>query len=161
MSLLLHVTCSCILHAYVPSFLYIMILNYLVLFCLSLSLSLSFLLVALWHLSENLLRPENLFVPGHLPLILLLHTSSSMMIRPVRTFWRTFPDTAFVWDAKSSYQIFPILTFPLSSTIKVGSHCVASLSLAFPWSYRSFTPTCTDLIILYPSLSLTFGVCAL
>ena len=43
MSLLLHITCSCIFHAYVHSFLYILILNCLVLFCLSLSLSLSFI----------------------------------------------------------------------------------------------------------------------
>ena len=42
MLLMLHITCSCIFHAYVPSFLYILILNCLVLFCLSLSLSLSF-----------------------------------------------------------------------------------------------------------------------
>ena len=42
MSLLLHITCSCIFHAYIPSFPYILILNFLVLLCLSLSLSLSF-----------------------------------------------------------------------------------------------------------------------
>ena len=42
MSLLLHITCSCIFHAYVFSLLYILILNCLVLFYLSLSLSLSF-----------------------------------------------------------------------------------------------------------------------
>ena len=42
MLLLLHFTCLCIFHAYVPSFLYILILNCLMLFCLSPSLSLSF-----------------------------------------------------------------------------------------------------------------------
>ena len=42
MSLLLHITCSCIFHAYIPSFPYILILNFLVLLCLSLSLFLSF-----------------------------------------------------------------------------------------------------------------------
>ena len=42
MFLMLHITCSCIFHAYVPSFLYILILNCLVLFCLSLSISLPF-----------------------------------------------------------------------------------------------------------------------
>ena len=42
MLLMLHITCSCIFHAYIPSFLYILILNCLVLFCLSFSLSLSF-----------------------------------------------------------------------------------------------------------------------
>ena len=34
--------------------------------------------------------------------------------------------------AKSFYQIFPILTFPLSSTVVVRSHCVASQSLVPP-----------------------------
>ena len=42
MSLLLHITCSCIFHAYIHLFLYILILNCLVLLYLSLSLSLSF-----------------------------------------------------------------------------------------------------------------------
>ena len=41
MFLLLHVTCSCIFHAYVPSILYILILILLVLFCMFLSLFLS------------------------------------------------------------------------------------------------------------------------
>ena len=45
MLLILHVTCSCIFHAHIPSFLYILILICLVLFCVSLSLSLSLVLV--------------------------------------------------------------------------------------------------------------------
>ena len=122
---------------------------------------LSLSLVVLWHLSENLLRPGTLFVPRHLLLIPLHLMSSSGMIKPVRTFWRTFPDKAFIWNAKSSYQIFPILTFPLSSTVGVRSHCMASQSLALPWSYRSFTPTYTILTIMYLILSLAFEVRAL
>ena len=43
MFLMLHITCSCIFHAYAPSFLYILILNCLVLFYLSFSISLSFI----------------------------------------------------------------------------------------------------------------------
>ena len=43
MSLLLHITCSCIFHSYVFSLLYILILNCLVLFFLSLFPSLSFI----------------------------------------------------------------------------------------------------------------------
>ena len=42
MFLMLHITCSCIFHAYIHLFLYILILNCLVHFYLSLSLSLSF-----------------------------------------------------------------------------------------------------------------------
>ena len=90
MLLLLHFTCLCIFHAYVPSFLYILILNCLVLFCLSLSFSLFLSLVALWHLNENPLRLGTLFVPRHLlllpPLILLHLKSSFVMIKPVTNF---------------------------------------------------------------------------
>ena len=46
--------------------------------------------------------------------------------RPVQTSQRTFLDKAFIRNAKSSYWIFPILTFPLSSTVGVGSHFMAS-----------------------------------
>ena len=90
-------------------------------------------LVALWHLNENILCPETLFVPGHLlllPRLILLHlTSGSVMIKPVRTFQRTSHDEAFIQNAKLFYQTFLILTFPLSSTVGVGSHYVASRSL--------------------------------
>ena len=47
---------------------------------------------------------------------------------------------------------------PIVIHTRVGSHFVASQSHALPWSYRSSTPICTDLITLYPSLSLAFGV---
>ena len=85
----------------------------------------------------------------HLYLILLPLIFSSMMRKVVRTSRRTFPDEAFIRNAKSFYWTSPKLTYPLSSTIKVGSHCVASQSLVLPWSYRSFTPICTDSILLY------------
>ena len=87
----------------------------------SFSFSLSLSLVVLWHLSENLLRPGTLFVPRHLLLIPLHLMSSSTMIKPIRTFRRTFPNTAFIRNAKSSYWMFLILTFSLSSTIGVRS----------------------------------------
>ena len=136
----------------------------LVLFCVSLSLSL-FLspsrLVALWHLNENPLRLKILFVLGHLPLILPPPMSNSMMRRPSRTSRRTFHDAAFIQNAKSFYQIFPILTFPLSSIVGVRSHCMASSSLVPSWSYKSFTPICTDSIFQYLTLSLTLEVRAL
>ena len=62
-------------------------------------------------------------------------------------FLENFSWEAFIWNAKSFYWTFPILTFPLSSTVGVGSHCMASRSLVSLWSYRSFTPICMDLII--------------
>ena len=93
--------------------------------CLSVCLSLSLALVALWHLNKNPLCLETLFIPRHLLLLLLLTLlhpmSSSMMIKPVRTFRRTFHVEAFIQNAKLFYQIFSILTFPLSSTVGVGS----------------------------------------
>ena len=139
MFLLLHVTCSCIFHTYVLIFFLLIDIKCVWYFsvCFSLSLSLSlFQLVALWHLNVSPLRPETLFVLGYLLLLplLILHPLmfDSVMIRPIRTSRRTFHDATFIWNAKSSYRTFPILIFPLSSTIGVRSHCVASWSLVPP-----------------------------
>ena len=161
--LLLHVTCSCIFHAYIQFFffyLYLIDIDLCWYFSLSLSLSLSWL-VALWHPNISLLRPRTLFILGHLLLILPPLTFGSVMRRPVRTSQRTFHDEAFIRNAKSFYWTFPIPIFPLSSTVGAGSHFVASRSLVPSWSYRSFTPTCTDLIILYLISPLTFEIRAL
>ena len=50
------------------------------------------------------------------------------------------------------------LTFPLSFTVRNGSHCVMSRSLVLSCLFKSFTPTCTGLIIQYLSFSLAFEV---
>ena len=116
---------------------------YIYIFCLvgaflivSLSPSLSFLgYFALWHPNASPLHPRthfNLRHPLLLPLTPLHLTFGSMMRRPVRTSWRTFLDKAFIWNAKSSYRIFPILTYPLSSIVGDRSQCVASQSRALP-----------------------------
>ena len=130
--LLLHVTCSCIFHAYVPSFISIFDIDMCWCFSACFFLSLFLSLVALWHLNGNLLHLRTLFVQGLLlllpPLIILHLTSCSMMIKPVRTFQITSHDVSFFRNAKSFYRTSPILTFPLSSTIGVRSHCVASRS---------------------------------
>ena len=92
--------------------------------CLSLSLPLSLFLalVASWLPNANLLRPRTLCVLGHLlPLILHLLPFGSMMKGPIRTSQKTFLDKAFIRNAKSSYRIFLMLTYPLSSTVGVGS----------------------------------------
>ena len=106
-----------------------------------------------------------LFVLGHLLLLplLIIHPPmlGSMMIKPIRTFQKTFNNATFIWNTKSFYQNFSILTFPLSSIVGVGSHYVASRSLVIPWLYRSFTPICMDSTILYLILSLAFEVRAL
>ena len=122
-------------HAYIPSFLYILILNYLVLFCLSPSLSLFLSLVAPCHLNENLLCPETLFVPRHLlllpPRILLHLMSGSVMIKLVRTFRGTSHNEAFIRNSKSFYHTFSILTFPLSSIVG-GWESVYGISVICP-----------------------------
>ena len=96
-------------------------------FFLSLSLSLSI---------SCFIAPKCKSTPSRNPLrfkasfsspLLILHPpmSSSVMIKPIRTFQRTFHDVAFIQNAKSFYWTFSILTFPLSSIVWVGSHCVA------------------------------------
>ena len=119
---------SCI-HTFIS--LYSYILMSLVIFCVSLFLPFSFFrLVASWHLNENPLYPRTLFVLGHVLLLTLhLHTYGSMMIKPGKTFWRTFVNEAFIWNAQSSYQIFLTLTYPLSLTVGVGGHFMTSWSL--------------------------------
>ena len=152
-------------HAYIPLILYILIyllFGTFLIVSLSFSLSLLLTLVASWHLNVNPFRPGTLFVPGHL--LLLLHLtplhlmSDSMIRRPNQTSRWTFHNAAFIRNAKSFCQIFLTLTYPLSSVVGVRSHYVAFRSRAFPWSYRSSTSICTDLITLYPSLSLAFRV---
>ena len=83
------------------------------------------------------------------------------MRRPNRASLRTFLVEAFIQNTKSFCQTSPTLTYPLSSTIRAGGHCVTSWLLAHLCLFRSFTPTCMDLIIQYLSLSLTFEVHAL
>ena len=53
------------------------------------------------------------------------------MIKPVRTFQRTSHDETFIRNAKLFCLIFPILTFPLSSTVGVRSHCVIPITCPF------------------------------
>ena len=83
--LMLYITCSCIFNAYIPSFLLYSYIKLFGAFLFVHFLSLFLLLVALWHLNENPLRPRTLFVSGHLlllhPLILLHLTSNSVMIK--------------------------------------------------------------------------------
>ena len=136
MHLYLHVTCSCIfMHTYlqVSIFFILYLLGAFLTFflSLSLSLSLSFTLVTSWHLHVNPLCPGTLFVPRHLLLLRLfltpLHLAyGSVIRRPNQTSRRTFHDVAFIRNVKSFCQISLTLTYPLSSTVGVRSHYVAS-----------------------------------
>ena len=121
-----------------------------------------FRLVCAWHPSISLLYPQTLIVLGHhLFLILLFLMSSSAMIKPVRAFQRTFLDAAFIRNAKSSFRIFLILTYPLLLIVGVGSPFVSSRLAVPPWSYRGFTPICMDLITPYHISSLVFEILVL
>ena len=132
MYLSLLVTCLSIFHAYVPSNFYILIYCLVGAF-LIVPLSISLFLALVCSLAPKCKSTwsQNLFHLRHplllLTLYLLLH--DFVMIKPEMTFQRTFLDESFIWNAKSSYRIFPILTYPLSSTVGVGGHCVTSRSL--------------------------------
>ena len=163
--LLLHTTFSCIfMHTYLTFSIFLYIdCDWCFYACLFLPpplfLSLLFMLVASWHLNENLLRPGTLFVSGHpLLLTLLPHTSGFVMRRPNRISLRASLDKAFIWNAKSFCRTSPTLTYSLSFTVGVGSHCVMSRSFVHPCWYRSSTSTCIDLIIMYLFLLLGFEV---
>ena len=149
-------------HAYVLSFHYILIyLNSLGLFWLSFSpfLSLLFTLVCEWHQKVSLLRPRTLFILGHRLLLILSPLLFGFMIRmPERTSCRTSLDKAFIQNTESSCQTSPTLTYPLSFTVGVRSHCVTSRSPVLQCWSRSSTPTCIDWILLYLIFILAFEV---
>ena len=168
MFLLLHVTCSCIFHAYVPFFssLLILICAWYFYACPSLPLSLS-LSLSIW-LVCSMAPKKSKSTPSQNPLCSGVSTSDSTPShvrfrdeKASQDFSEKFFDEAFIQNVKLSYQIFLILTFPLSSTVGVGSPFVTSWSLIPPWSYRSFTPIYMDLITLYLISSLAFEIRAL
>ena len=106
-----------------------------------------------------MLHPRTLCILGPpLLLILLLLISNSMMRMPERTSWRIFLDEVFIQNAESFCRISPTLTYPLSFTVGVRSHCVTSRSLVSPCRSRNFTPTCMELILQYLSFILAFEV---
>ena len=124
-------------YAYIPFFLYILILICVRAFLfvslsLSLSLSLSFYTLACSMAPKHKSTlSRNPFHSRASPSSSPSDSTPSVMIKPIRTFWRTSHDKVFIWNAKLFYRIFPILAFPLSSTVGVGSYYVASRSL-FP-----------------------------
>ena len=158
-------------HMFIHSHAYILSIQYILLYSCCLGLFWLFLSpspfsvcvsLLLWHLNANLLYPGILFVPGHSLLLMLLPlTSDSVMRRPNQTFLRTFLDEAFILNVESFCWTSPTLTYLLSFTVRVGSHCVTSRSLVHPCWSRSFTPTSMDLIFQYFFLLFVFEVRAL
>ena len=157
--------CHMFMHslAYVLSFQYILIyLNYFGTF-----LSVSFFplhslvyISALWHQNVSLPCPRTLFVLGHLLHLLIPPPLlfGSVMSKPERTSWRTSLVEVFIQNTKSFGRTSPTPTYPLSFTVRVGSHYVTSQSPVHSCWSRSFTPICVDLIIKYLFLLLTFEV---
>ena len=143
-----------LMHTYLHFLIFLYILCWYFSDCFSLSLSLhSCVSLLLWHLNTNLLRL------GHLLPLTLHHPLFGFVMRTLeRTSWRTFVNETFIQNVMSFCQTFLTLTYPLSFTVGVGSHFVTSRSLVPPWSYRSFTPICTESILQYLISSLAFEV---
>ena len=124
--------CDMFMHTYLQVSIFVILHLVGAFLIVFLPLSLILTLVASWHLNINPLCPGTHFILRHLLLLLLLTplhlTSGSVMRRPNWTFLRTFHDKAFIQNAKSFYQTFLTLTYPLSSTKRVGSHYVAPQS---------------------------------
>ena len=113
----------------------------------------------LWHLNINPLQPGTLFVPMLLCLMILhLLMFGFVMMMPLRNFRRTSLDEAFIRNAKSFCRTLLTPTFRLSFTVGDGSHYVTSRSPVLSCLSRSFTLTCTRLIVYYLSSSLAFEV---
>ena len=100
----------------------------------SLSLSLSLLLVLVCSMP-----PKCKSTPSQNPLHFGAFSSnptpSHVRFRDEKAkpdFKENFSQCGIHSECKSFYRIFPILTFPLSSTVRVRSHCVASQSLLPP-----------------------------
>ena len=144
MLFILLVTCSCISHAYVLSFPYIWYIwiAWEFFYCSSLFLPLNlFTLVAS-------MAPKRKSTPARNPLCSGASLSTDPSPSNVR---RTSLHEAFIRNAKSFCWTLPTLTFHLSFTVRDGSHCVTSRSHVLSCLSRSFTPTCTGLIVQYLS----------
>ena len=165
MQFLLHVTCSCISHAYVLYFsIYLLYLNcfgafpivsffpFSLLFTLAVSMATKCKSTP----AQNPLHSDVSSSSDSTPLSLSLFGSVIMM--STRHSRRTFPDVAFILNAKSFWRTSPTLTFPLSFTVRDRSHYVTSRSHVLSNLSRIFTPTCTRLIIQYLFSLLVFEV---
>ena len=137
MHFVLHVTCSCISHAYVPSFQYI----WYYWCCFGLFwLSFLFLPLFLFTLVVSM-APKHKFTLAWNPLRFGASSSSD----PSPSNVRFCDDDAFK-------------AFSKDFTVGDGSHCVTSRSHVLSCLSRSFTPTCMGLIVLHLSSSLAFEI---
>ena len=157
MQFFLHVTCSCIFHAY--------ILFYFLLLCcdvfLSLCFSLSWIDCTWLPRCANLLLAGILFKVLVLPLLLIifpLFTFDSMMRKPKRTSRRTSKNVVFIRSAESFSQTFPTLRYQVSFVLGDGILSMRNPCDVLSCLHRISTPIYMVLIPLYLSLRLTLEV---
>ena len=114
---ILHVTCSCIFHAYVFFSFSCSGCDVCVCVCVCMCVSLSLSRIdCAWHLSVNLLWLGTFLVLSLLLLILLFHlfTFGSVMGRLNRTSLRTFRNVAFIRSVMLSCRTFLTLFYSVS-----------------------------------------------
>ena len=162
MQCLLHVTCSCISHAYVLYFsidlLYLKCFGTFLIVSLSLPLFLFTLVV--------FMAPKHKSTPSRN--LLRSRTSSSFDPTPSHLQFRdddahkAFSENFSRCGIHSKRQViladFVDIDLLMSFTVGDGSHCVTSRSLVLSCLSRTFTPTYMELIVLYLSFSLAFEV---
>ena len=162
MLFILHVTCSCISHAYVLSFSYIW---YIWIAWDFSDCSFLLLLLNLFTLVVSM-APKHKSTPAQNPLRFGASSSTDPSPFNVRfrdddafkAFSENFSRRSIHSERQSFCRTLPTLTFPLSFTVGDGSHCVMSRSHVLSCLSRSFTSTCMGLIVQYLSFSLAFEV---
>ena len=150
MLFILHVTCSCIpMHTFFPFniswYIWIVFGTFLIvflspsLFCLRYSVSMT---------------PKFKSTPSLNPLCSAASTSSNLIPSSIwfhdEDAWKAFLENFSRWGIHSKCQViladFVDTDLRIVIHIGVGSHCVTSRSHVHPCWFRSFTPTCMDLI---------------
>ena len=166
MQFVLHVTCSCISHAF-PMHTYLLF-NIFDIIDVAWDFSdCSFLFLPLFLFTLVVsMAPKRKSTPARNPLRFSASSSSDPSPPNVRfcddDAFREFSDNFSRRGIHSERQVvlsdFADTTFPLSFTVEDGSHYVTSRLHVLSCLSRSSTPTCTRLIIQYLSSSFAFEV---
>ena len=162
MQFLLHVTCSCISHAYALYFsIYLLYLN-----CFRAFLIVSFFPLSILFMLVVIMAPNRKFILAWNP----LHSSSSSSSDSAPLFLRfrdddahnAFSENFFRRGIHSELQVilagFVDTDLPTVIHSRDGSHCVMSWSHVLLYLSRNFTPTCTRLIVQYLFSLLAFEI---
>ena len=164
MQFILHVTCSCISHAYILSFsiylLYLKCFGTFLIISLSLPLFLFTLVVSI--------APNRKSTPSQNPFRFGKSSSSDPTLSHLQfrddDAHKTFQENFSRCGIHSKRQVilvdFVDTDLLMSFTVGDGSHCVMSRSSVLSCLSKIFTPTCMRLIVQYLFSSLTFEVCA-